>query len=300
MERHANMPGGPTASLGHHSEIAFLVGLVRVGADEQKVHAAATLGILALERKENRDQIRQAGGISALVALARVGTSEQKLHASSALGTLGPETRCKTTSWRVLDWCDDWLRVRHAQQTLLATLIIALTVTLHVDLHGTVGNDAGVDESAKCADDYHRALLMYESVYDAEALGENTNGQFRHTTQTNVDGALECIPVGIYILTRLPICIKYRTLLHEIVHYNQCLTTHDKNRLLPIERMRSIHPMRPVRNYEPHVDSAMWDDVVKHYQPEQWDIELEARVLEKLDGIYAGTSLYLHLPKIIE
>lgn len=290
------MHGTPIASLQHHSEIALLVGLARVGADEKKAHAAETLGFLALESKANRDQIRQAGGISVLIALARVGTSEQKLHASSALATLGPETRGKPTSCRVLDWCDDWLHVRHVQKTLLATLIIVLTVTLR----GTVGNDASLDESAKCADDYHRALLMYESVHDAEVLGENINGQFRHITQTNVDGALECIPIGIYILANLPICIKYRTLLHEIVHYNQCLTTHDKNRLLPIERMRSVHPMRPVRNYEPHVDSAMQNDVVTHYQPEQWDIELEARVLEKFDGMWGGTSLYLHLPKTVE
>ena len=89
---------------------------------------------------------------------------------------------------------------------------------LTVPLRGTVGKDADLDESAKCAGDYHRALLMYESVYDAEALGENINGQFRHITQTNVDGALECIPVGIYILASLPICIKYRTLLHESLY----------------------------------------------------------------------------------
>ena len=103
------MRGTPIAPLQHHSDIALLVGLARVGADEEKVHAAETLGFLALESKANREQIRQAGGISVLVALARVGTSEQKLHASSALATLGPETRVKPTSCRVLDLCDDWL-----------------------------------------------------------------------------------------------------------------------------------------------------------------------------------------------
>jgi hypothetical protein len=59
--------------------------------------------------------------------------------------------------------------------------------------------------------------------------------------------------------------------------------------------MRSMHPMRPIWNYEPHVDRAVWEEVVTHYPPEQWDVELEARVLERFDGIWGGTSLFRHL-----
>ena len=108
------MHRAPIASLQHHSEIALLVGLARVGADEKKAHAAETLGFLALESKANREQIRQAGGISVLVALARVGTSEQKLHASSALATLGPEwlklrTLCLEKRLGGNDLPDAWL-----------------------------------------------------------------------------------------------------------------------------------------------------------------------------------------------
>ncbi len=294
------MPCEPSmyASAPHHSDVASLVQRVRIGTDDEKSMAATSLGVLACESKANRDQIRDAGGISALVALARVGTSEQRSHASSALAALGPETRNKPT---FLERFEDWSRAgpveHHPLLTASFVVLSLLMVYIASTLRGTVGIGVVFDQDAKCAEDYRRASQLYDGVvvHDAEALGENTNGQFRHTTRTHIDGALECIPVGIYILAHLPVCAKYRTLLHEVVHYHQCLTTHDKNRVLPPERMRSMHPLRPIWNYEPHVDRAVWEEVATHYPPEQWDVELEARALERFDGIWGGTSLFRHL-----
>ena len=262
--------------------LAALLRDARTGVAVESVHAIASIHALACTNRANRDAIRRVGGVAVLVGIARVGTDDQKKHAGATLGILACDSMRTGRTSVHMNW---WM-------SLTICAIATLSSTLY-RIH--VGDVTVASEDVFCAAEYDEARGAYGLVSESDAIdGLNTFGRFLHHPHTHADGVLGCTPVGIHVLSTIPPCLKYQTLMHEVVHYHQCTTTYDKNRLVPSEQMRALHPLRPIEHYEEHVDDSMFHDVTNLYPPEFWDVEFEARVLSKHKWTWLQSSRHLH------
>lgn len=259
----------PPDGCAREATLEALLRDARTGVAVESDRAIASIYTLACTDRANRDVIRRVGGVAVLVGLARVGADEQKKHAVATLGVLaGDSTRMGRS------------RLAHSIIWVLRCSLLTMCAMATLCCFRAGGGVTVASEDARCAADYDEARGAYGVVSESDAIdGLNTLGRFLHHPHTHADGVLGCTPVGIRVRSSIPPCLKYRTLLHEIVHYHQCAATYEQNRLVPPEQRRALQPLRPIGHYESHVDGAMFHDVTTLYPPEFWDVEFEARVL---------------------
>ena len=157
---------------------------------------------------------------------------------------------------------------------------------------------------------YHILYIYYSISYTNAYTGSITNqrlsveetsyivganGIFRFSNEVDKFNITKCIPTEIEIINNLPIKKKLSVLLHELIHYYQCITTYKKNKELVIKNnilekslvwlfsynQKLIHPI--FNNYQDFQKSKILlsndkisKHVKKHYNSDIWGSELEA------------------------